>query len=76
MARARSESLLRRVRSNLDRTNVDTVGNAWVDAVLVIWLRNLFAWACAENEMIGLHLLRINGQIKRLKDCRRLDIPI
>ena len=62
MARANRESLLRRVGSDLDSIDVDTVSNAWLKAVLVIWVFGLHAWGGAENDVVGLDLLHRSNQ--------------
>ena len=58
LARARREGLLGRGGSDFDGINVNTAGDAWLKTVLITRIYDLFAWACAENEVVRLDLLR------------------
>lgn len=63
MARAKREGLLGCGGSDFDGINVNTTGDAWLKAVLITRIYDLFAWACAENEVVRLDFLHHSGQI-------------
>ena len=64
LADANGESLLGRVRSNFDSIDVNPASNAWLNAILMSYVKDLFAGACAENQVIRFDLLGHNNQFK------------
>lgn len=73
LARANRKGLLGRIRTNFDGIDVNTAGNAWLEAVLVMWVYNLLAWACAEDDVVGLDLLYSSSQIFHVRSLEKVQ---
>lgn len=71
LARAKGKGLLGRVGSDLDGIDVNSASDAWLKAVFITCIHDLVAWACAENEVVRLDLLRHSGQINEVQGLQK-----
>lgn len=71
LAKAKGKCLHGRVGPDLDGIDVDSAGDAWLEAVFIIRIHDLLAWACAENEVVRLDLLRHSGQINEVQGLQK-----
>ena len=63
MADCKWESLFGCVGSDLDGIDVNTAGNAWLKAPLVIRVCDVLAWTRAKDYVVGLDLLHPSDQL-------------
>ena len=67
MAREERKDLLRRIGADFDGVDIHSTSDAWLKAVHIARVYNIFAWACTENDMVRLDLLGYSGQVNEVQ---------